>query len=81
MHTLLATALLLASSALSAATVGGKLSYPSEEPAAARSSAHRVHRQQDGRVLTQEFLWSGGQLEKHAASAQSAAEFCAVRMR
>jgi hypothetical protein len=41
----------------------------------------RVHRIDAGRVLTQEFLWSNDRLEKAAESAQSAAEFCAVRMR
>jgi hypothetical protein len=41
----------------------------------------RVHRVEGERVLTQDFLWSNGMLEKSSASAQSAAEFCAVRMR
>ena len=41
----------------------------------------RVHRVDGGRVATQDFLWSGGRLEQAAWSAQSAAEFCAVRMR
>ncbi len=41
----------------------------------------RVHRAEGGRVLTQDYLWSGERLEAAAASSQSAAEFCAVRMR
>lgn len=41
----------------------------------------RVHRVEGSRVLTQDFVWSDGALEAASASAQSAAEFCAVRMR
>ena len=62
--------------------LGGSLPCPAEALEFRDDSRLlRVHRVEGGRVLTQDFLWSNGALEKASASAQSAAEFCAVRMR